>query len=736
MAAMADSPYPSSITANVLPNGNGTTTVTVSGSLAWDNFSCDDAKGKHAGYNVVWNDPNAAGYELPGTNGVGVAVSTFGQTIDNTVHPATCTSGGSAVFGSISHIYSSASPLPTQVCAVAYHWEDNKAGSTGGHSLVAGGPSRNDDNSVEESPKLKNGDPALMACADLVKPQPDVTPTKTGPNSVTVGDDITWTITVRNASANATDQTVSISDPLPNNVSFKSLTPASGWSCPTPGQSFTCTYANSIPANTTIPAVTVTAKSLSVGTVHNVVTVSTNDDSNPNNNTSSWDTVVNPGKQSPQPDVTITKHATPSVIVGDNITYSLVVSNDSKVDTDKTLTVTDNVPASVQVSQVIPGNGWTCHGTQNVSCTYSNSLAAGADAPAIRVIGTALSSAIPSVTNVADVTNPNDANPNNNEDSAVTVVDTTAPVLNLAKSAVPADGSTVERGDRIDYTLRYANTGNASADNAVITDNVPAHTTYVDGSATCAAGCTASYDTVANQVSFSLNIPADSNGSVTFAVTVDNDVLDGTVIPNVGQLTSGTHKVPSNRVRHLVYVPSGDLQLRKSVDKSEAKVGDTLNYTLVAKATGNMAEYNVVVTDAVPDGTTFQSADCALPCTASQSGGVVTFDLGDMQPGDSQSMTFAVTIDGAAADGTLPTEIPNVGHVKSTETPKTPSNRVVTTITTVLGTKIVKTTPPATTLPFTGLPVLQDILLAMVLIGGGVLLLTWPRLQRNRAVAV
>jgi hypothetical protein len=109
----------------------------------------------------------------------------------------------------------------------------------------------------------------------------------------------------------------------------------------------------------------------------------------------------------------------------------------------------------------------------------------------------------------------------------------------------------------------------------------------------------------------------------------------------------------------------------------------------------------------------------------------VTWELGDMQPGDSQSMTFAVTVDGPDADGTLPTEIPNVGHVKSTETPKTPSNRVVVPITTVLGNKIVKT-PPVSTLPFTGLPLVQDILLAMVLIGGGVLLLTWPRLRSLR----
>jgi hypothetical protein len=107
-----------------------------------------------------------------------------------------------------------------------------------------------------------------------------------------------------------------------------------------------------------------------------------------------------------------------------------------------------------------------------------------------------------------------------------------------------------------------------------------------------------------------------------------------------------------------------------------------------------------------------------------------------MQPGDKQSLTFVVTVDGPGADGTLPTEIPNVGHVKSTETPRTPSNLVVVPLTTVLGEKIVTTTPPTATLPFTGISAVQESLLAMVLIGAGLLLLTWPRLypQRNQAV--
>jgi uncharacterized repeat protein (TIGR01451 family) len=731
MAALADSPSPTTITANVTTNpGNNTVTVSVSGTLQWKNGGqCQTNKG--AGFAVVWGDKHNPGNALPGTTGVGTTLAnSFGEAADNAVHTTNC-SGTSTSFGPLAHTYASSQDLPSQVCAVGYHY-DNKTAS-GSHSRIAGGVGLNTDNSVQEP---NTGLPSVV-CVNVVPPaKPDVAVSKTGPTTAKVGDDITYTITVRNAGTVPTDQGITLTDSVPTSLQFKSVSaPAgSGWTC-TQAASFTCTMPGPLAVGASAAPITVvgTALDAAVPQVTNTAVVGTPDDSDSSNNTSSWTTTV-ARVVTPQPDVTIQKDATPSVVVGGAITYTITVSNDSKQDTDKTLTVTDNVPVTVQVTSVVPGNGWSCTGTQNISCTYSKSLAGGATAPVIKVIGTALAGAAPSVTNIADVTNPNDTNPNNNEDKATTVVDTTAPVLSLVKSSDPASGSTVKRGQQIDYTLTYSNTGDGDAGLTVITDGIPANTTYVPGSAACgAAGCNASYDVGDNDVDWSLNLPAHATGSVTFSVTVNNDAPDNTVIDNVATINNDGHKIPSNHVRHLVFVPSGDIALVKSVDPKTAKAGTVLNYTLVATASGNITQHNVVVTDEVPDGTTYTSADCASPCTASfdSSTGIATWQLGDMSPGDSQSLAFTVTVNGPV-NGTLPASIPNVGHVKSNETPKTPSNRVVVPVTQVLGTKITRTVPPATTLPFTGIPVLQDILLAMVLVGAGVTLLTWPRIQPQR----
>ena len=869
LAAVADSPdVAPTTTASVSTNPDGSVTVTVQGTWAWPTHGNKDCNVDRyaAGWAVAWNDPKQPGNFVGSLHGVNYYV---GTPTDNTVHYKTSPRCGvldpaigypTGGWGPDQHTYASAADLPASVCAVTYdiHNGGGNAGGIKSGDLVAGGNGRNGDNSVESNgqrsacadipiPHTPKPDVTILKTASLSSvqvgqtldytldvsnagvdatdktitvtdsvpaglrldsvvggsgwtcsnvnqaitcttpnvlapgahasaitvhttalaagipsvfnqafvntpddsnssnneshvttpvtklPAPDVTIKKTATPSVVVGDDITYVLTASNASTEDTDKTVTVTDALPSTVAFKSITPGAGWSCNS-GQSLTCTFAGVIKAGKSAPSITVVATALqgAIPSVTNVANVNTPDDSNPNNNQDDATTVVT---AQPVPDVTITKTATPQVKVGDTITYSLSVMNDSKVATDKTLTVTDQVPTTVSVTNVSGGNGWVCSGTQSFSCTYAGVLAAGATAPAITVTGTALLGAAPSVTNTGRVSNPDDANPNNNQDSATTVVNAPAPDLSLTKSASPADGSTVSRGERIDYTLSYANAGDGDATGVDISDVVPATTSYVNGSATCGVTCTASYDAASNTVHWSLNIPAHTNGSVSFAVTVDSDAPDGTVITNVGHLTSGTHKVPSNTVQHLVFVPSGDLQLRKSVDATSAKVGDLLTYTLTAKATGDITQHDVVVTDSVPDGTTFKSADCASPCTWSISAGVVTWSLGDIAAGDSESMTFSVTVDGPGADGTVATEIPNLGHVKSTETPRTPSNRVVTDITTVLGTKIVNT-PTPTTLPFTGLPVLQDVLLASVLIAGGLLLLTWPRLFRSRTQAV
>lgn len=568
---------------------------------------------------------------------------------------------------------------------------------------------------------------------------PDVTITNVAtPPSVTAGDLVTYHITVSNlnSASKATSHNQLLVDTLDPNVQFISVSSGFGWgnSCQYASgtHKVSCTYTPVLGIGAATSEVTIVAKTLTNGesrvdnTAHVDNGAGNPDDANPNNQTAQVSTPV--GTPPGPPVIDVDKTATPKVDIGDPITYTVSVTNKANTPTNNTITVTDSLPNGVQFVSA-GGTNWTCQGTQNLTCTWvGTALAGGASTTPLTIVGTALATAVPSVTNTAYAHMGNQTV----NDSATTIVN--PPVnLKLSKSADPASGSDVSRGQTIDYLLHYANTGSTAANNVTITDTVPDGTTYVAGSAACTTTCTPSVS--GGVVSFTLDIAPGGSGDATFSVTVDSDDFDGQIIDNVARIIFNGTTTNSNHTKHIVFVPSGKLTLNKSVSPTKATIGTVLTYSLTAAASGDTDQTDVLVTDAIPDGTTFQagSATCVAPnaCSASYDSAaqVVTWSLGTLPAGTSATMGFQVKVNGADANGTVPTEIINIGQIKSNETPQKPSNRVVVPVTVVLGEKVVKTPTTPTTLPFTGFDAVQNALLALVLLGAGLVILTWPRLQ-------
>src|SRR6185295_9691840 len=83
------------------------------------------------------------------------------------------------------------------------------------------------------------------------------------------------------------------------------------------------------------------------------------------------------------------------------------------------------------------------------------------------------------------------------------------------------------------YTLSYSNTGNANATGVVLTDTVPANTTFVSAT----GGGTLSGAVVTWSIG---NLAAAATGSVQMVVRVASPLANGTTI------TNGTYSVDSN----------------------------------------------------------------------------------------------------------------------------------------------------------------------------------------------
>jgi uncharacterized repeat protein (TIGR01451 family) len=258
-----------------------------------------------------------------------------------------------------------------------------------------------------------------------------------------------------------------------------------------------------------------------------------------------------------------------------------------------------------------------------------------------------------------------------------------APDLRIVKT----DGgvSTIP-GGTVAYTLSYTNTGNVGATRVVITETVPANTSFSVSGSTAGWNCTLN-GIAGSTCTWSVgSLASGASGSITFEVTVVNPVPAGvTQVANTAVIaddgTNGNDPTPANNtssdVTPITAVPI--LKAQKSVVNLEGHVtvaGDRLEYTIVIQNTGNTAATGTALMDAIPANTTY------LPGSTKLNGASIA-DLGSTMPyasggqvdspgepsgqinaGESATIVFRVKIDDPLPAGV--TQISNQGIVSAT----------------------------------------------------------------------
>ena len=112
--------------------------------------------------------------------------------------------------------------------------------------------------------------------------------------------------------------------------------------------------------------------------------------------------------------------------------------------------------------------------------------------------------------------------------------------LSITKTASP---DPVTTGDDLTYTVTVTNNGPDPATSVVVTDNLPAETTFVSCSSTGEGVCGGSGNN--RTVSFPL-LPSGQSETITFVANVNCSVADGTVISNTATVSSSTPDPNSN----------------------------------------------------------------------------------------------------------------------------------------------------------------------------------------------
>lgn len=214
--------------------------------------------------------------------------------------------------------------------------------------------------------------------------------------------------------------------------------------------------------------------------------------------------------------------------------------------------------------------------------------------------------------------------------------------LAVSKSAVP---SPVSAGGLLTYTIAYTVAGNEVATGVVLNDVVPANTTYQS----CTGGVTCGIN--GSTVRWSLgNLSPSANGAVTLVVRVNTPLISGTQVVNNVTITDTNNGGTAQAQVTVPVVSSHVLEVSKRATPSPVSPNGLLTYTIAYTVTGNEPAPGVTLRDVLPVNTSFVAC-VDVPC--SQSGGIVTWILGMLNPPANGFVTFVVRVTSLLANGTL-----------------------------------------------------------------------------------
>ncbi len=240
-------------------------------------------------------------------------------------------------------------------------------------------------------------------------------------------------------------------------------------------------------------------------------------------------------------DLSVSKVDSPDpVVAGSTITYAISVTN-AGPDAASSTSLSDTTPAGTTFVSVTPGAGWTCPplpvgGTGTQTCT-NPSVPVGTSTITLVLSVAAATPNGTIITNTASVASPDDAVTANNSASATTTVSAGANLLVL-KSDSP---DPVAVGGNITYSLTVRNDGPQTATSVILSDVIPANTTFV--SVTPAAGWSCSPLAVGGtgtQTCTIATLASLSSASFTLVVKVNSGTPSGTVIGNTATVSSAT----------------------------------------------------------------------------------------------------------------------------------------------------------------------------------------------------
>lgn len=346
---------------------------------------------------------------------------------------------------------------------------------------------------------------------------------------------------------------------------------------------------------------------------------------------------------------------------GDNLTYTISYSNTGNSDATSVM-IKDTLPN--YTSFVSAEFGGTYDAATNTVTWNIGRVSKGTSGLVsfTVVIDSVMPSGTTTISNVAiiscaetpDVTTP----------PATTKV-SASPVLTITKTDSP---DPVEAGADLTYTLTIGNTGNAVANNVVVTETYDANTTFVSATPAPDAGTN-------NQWAIA-SLAAGESKTITVTVSVASPLDNGTTLTNVAQVVSDETPIPISDTEYTLVESDPDLSATKAANPtsgSSVAPGQTITYTINYANTGNMNATGVTISDVIDANLTNVTPLDGGTLT----GNTITWDIGNVAAGASGSVSFTADVVSPCNNGTV---INNTATLDSEQTEPTNTNTTTHTV--------------------------------------------------------
>ncbi len=508
--------------------------------------------------------------------------------------------------------------------------------------------------------------------------QADLWIVKNGPATVAQGGIVSYTLTATNNGPN-TANNVTIADPIPAGLTFNP-SQTSG-NCVQNGSNILCnnlTLTNGQSATVTVSFNVPNFVSCN-STIFNTSSVSTST-TDPNSSNNQSGTVSTTVTCPVQADLSIQKSGPSSVQRGNVAIYTVTVSNNGPA-TANNVTVTDAIPSGLTFNPSQSSNSCFQSGNNVVCNNFSLSNGQTTNIQIAFNVPTVANCTQTTVNNTATVSSATTDPVLGNNTSQTVQTTLTCPPVTADLSVVKSGPATVVQGGVVIYTVSAFNGGPNTANNVTIADPIPAGLTFNPSQSS--ANC---LQNGVNILCNNLTLTNGQSATVTIAFNVPNTVAcSSTILNSASVSTSTTDPNSANNQSSTVSTSvtcapvTADLSIQK-IGPSSIVRGSTIVYTLNIFNAGPGTATNVVITDPIPAGLTFNVAQSSNSCAINGSNIVCSnFNLTS-----GQNAVLPIAFDVPNIANCVQVSVSNTASITSSTTDPNLSNNQSQTVTTAL----------------------------------------------------